>query len=180
MGIDFEEDSKRLPSNAEIQDVSKLVNLMLEKQRKVTAAKIALKQAEDELARIAQKELPEAMQIAGTQDFTTTNGIRIVLKEDLFASISEANRDQAFTWLQENGFGDLIKNKVDLSFGRGEENRVQYLLKNLEELGYNDYSVKESIHGGTLKAFLKEQLAAGTDVPLELFGAFQFKEAVIK
>ena len=32
-------------------------------------------------------------------------------------------------------------------------------------------SLDQSVHAQTLKAFLKEQLAMGTNIPLDLFGA---------
>jgi hypothetical protein len=43
-----------------------------------------------------------------------------------------------------------------------------------------NYSDKEGVHAQTLKAFIKEQMAKGVDVPLELFGAYPYSKAVIK
>jgi len=180
MAIDFEEDSKALPTDAEIKDIATLVNLMLAKQKAVVRAEAALKLAKDEYNRIALKELPDAMLAARTQNFTTTDGVRVTLKEDLYASIKDSNKAAAYKWLHDNGFGDVIKTKVAMDFGRGEQERLTSLVGVLESSGFEDYSAAETVHAGTLKALLKEQLAQGVEVPLDLFGAFQYKEAMLK
>jgi hypothetical protein len=180
MGIDFEDDSKTLPTNDEILDVSKLISKMREAQKTVAKLERTLELAKDELKRIAQGHLPEAMKAAGLSEFTTDDGVKIKLKEDLYASISEANKAACFAWLEENNLADVIKRDVSISFGRGEEESSRELVELLDKEGFGRYAVKESVHAGTLKALLREQLAGGVDVPLELFGVFQYKEAVLK
>ena len=91
---------------------------------------------------------------------------------------AEKKRD-AYAWLRESGFGDLIKNTVAIDFGRGEDDNAEALKEYCQEHGMT-YSDKEGVHAQTLKAFIKEQMAKGVDVPLELFGAYPYSKAVIK
>jgi hypothetical protein len=178
--INFEEDSTYLATDEEIRDIATLVKLMLKLQKDVVEAEAKLTLAKARYAKISLGELPEAMKRAKTSSFTTDDGVRIGLKEDIYASITEKNKAAAFEWLEKNNFGSIIKSQVDLAFGRGESERAAELLENLDKLGFDNYSIKETVHAGTLKALLKEQLAAGKEIPLELFSAHQFKEAILK
>jgi len=40
------------------------------------------------------------------------------------ASIPAEKQDEAFTWLRNNGLGDVIKNDITVTFGRGEDNKA--------------------------------------------------------
>lgn len=182
MSINFEADetSGAEASNEQIQSIS----LMIKRLQGLKEEIESLNKRSAELSKsyeiLAKRDLPEAMRVAGMSQFTTDNGFKVSIKEDIFASIAEKNKQAAFAWLAEHGFGDLIKTSVDVSFGRGEHERVAELLNNLNEHGYQNYGLKEGVHPGTLKAFLREQIAQGKEVPLELFGAFQYKEVVFK
>ena len=75
---------------------------------------------------------------------------------------------QTFEWLRENGAGDLIKNIVSLNFGRAEDSDAKKLFENLQEQGYN-VSQNEKVEPNTLKAFVREKLQKGQNVPTDLF-----------
>ena len=44
------------------------------------------------------------------------------------ATITEANKEEAFNWLRNNGLGDIIKNEISVSFGRNEDNKAASML----------------------------------------------------
>jgi hypothetical protein len=79
--------------------------------------------------------------------------------------------DDAFTWLRENGHGDLIKNNVMLTFGRNQDNEAKSLIAELREKGHN-VKQAEKVEPMTLKAFVKEQIQGGKNVPADLFGVY--------
>ena len=40
------------------------------------------------------------------------------------ASIPKDQQEAAFTWLRNNGLGDVIENDITVTFGRGEDNKA--------------------------------------------------------
>ena len=166
-------------SDNAIKQIANLAKMQLELQKKVEDAEQALKNAEGELRRIAEDLLPSAMAEAGMKSFTLENGSKITVKDDIAASIPKDAVGEAYHWLRSNGFGDIIKNTVSVDFNKEEDQHAAELLAYCQEHQYPATN-KQSVHSATLKAFLKEQMAIGVDIPLELFGAYPFQKAVIK
>ena len=69
----------------------------------------------------------------------------------LCSKIPESRVDEAFSWLQNRGYEDLIKNTITASFGRGQDNQVSELIKVCEDNGFA-YNKKEKVEPMTLKA----------------------------
>jgi predicted RNase H-like nuclease (RuvC/YqgF family) len=180
MAIDFENDSASAPLDSEIASISTLIKEMERRSRRINTLENELEAAKAEYKQLAQRDLPEAMKAARLSRFTTDDGLSIELKEEVYASISEKNREAAYAYLLSRGDGDLIKSVLELNFGKGESEQMQEFVEGLQELGMSNYKVKESIHANTLKAWVREMVASGEDFPHDLFGVFQFKEAVLK
>ena len=89
------------------------------------------------------------------------------------------NRPKAYEWLRDNGYDDIIKNNVSVSFGRGEDDLANAFKAVAEKEGYVPQQ-DTSIHAGTLKAFVRERIEAGDEFPMELFGAYVGQRAFIK
>ena len=88
-------------------------------------------------------------------------------------------RKLAFEWLRSNGFGDLIKNTVTTTFNRGQDNQVAELVKVCENFGFK-YLQKQKVEPMTLKAFAKEQVEKGKELPFDLFGIYIANKAKLK
>ena len=73
--------------------------------------------------------------------------------------------------MRENNFADLIKNNVTLTFGRNEDNSAKSLVDELRNKGHN-VKQAEKVEPMTLKAFVREQIEKGKDVPADLFGVY--------
>jgi len=69
-------------------------------------------------------------------------------------------RDQAFHTLERFNAGDLIKTEVSILFPREEHGRVAAFLDWLSDLKVVA-NIKESVHHGTLTAWLREQVEHG-------------------
>ena len=52
------------------------------------------------------------------------DGSSVEVKKIYGASIPIAKREAAFNWLRDNDLGDIIKNEITVSFGRGEDNKA--------------------------------------------------------
>lgn len=166
-------------SDNAVKQIANLAKQQVDLEKQVAQAEELLKAKQEELRRIAEDLLPTAMAEAGMKSFTLENGTKILIKDDIAASIPKDKTGEAYGWLRENGFGDIIKNTVSVDFGKEEDQQAKELLEYCYDKMYPATN-KQSVHASTLKAFLKEQMALGKDIPLELFGAFPYSKAVIK
>lgn len=141
-----------------------------------------------EKIRILETEtLPDMLKNLGIKDFTLMSGAKIALYDIISASITDENREEAHAWLRAHNHGDIIKNNLTLTFGKGEDeiakNLTTYLLRMRSEgdTKFGDMQLKEAVHPQTLKAFVKGQLTEGKEFPGQLFKlyigqAVQFKK----
>lgn len=162
-----------------LKRVVKLAELLVAQQSKVKEMEDALKLEKEELRRLEQEDLPALMDEIGLQEIRLSDGSLIKIQADVQASIKPENRDRAHKWLVDNGFGGLLKTGVTVSFGRGD--REQAVLAAKELLGkYEDVNIKEDVHSSTLRAFVKERLELGGELPTDLFNIHPFNKAVIR
>jgi len=64
-----------------------------------------------------------------------------------------------------------LATKVSVNFGKDEDRQAEHAVDTLKQLGLIP-SVKQAVHPSTLKAFVKEQLTQGKDIPSETFGIY--------
>lgn len=172
-----------LPTAEELASLDALIAAWQDWQAVLAIAQERAKVAATKIANLETDLIPSLMASAGgIEKFTLHNGTAITLKDELFASVTQANQQAAFAWLEEHGHADVIKDELKISLGKGEvaAKRAEALIVACEQNGIDDYARKRAVHPGTLQALLKEQLAEGVDVPKETFGVFQQRRAVIK
>lgn len=129
-----------------------------------------LKDLNERARALREESIPMAMLELNITSFKMDTGQTISCKQDVYAAIPAARRDEAFAWLEQHGFGALVKLQVFAQLGKGEQERAQECVAKLRELGLQP-EVKQDVHAQTLKAWLREQLEQGAEVDLELFGA---------
>ena len=95
------------------------------------------------------------------------------------ASIPEANKEAAFEWLRNNGLGDIIKNDVIGTFGRGEDNKASNYANLARGQGFEPIQ-KVGVNPQTLKATLRERVESGLNMPSEIFKTFVGNQTKIK
>jgi|TARA_A100000172_G_scaffold80736_1_gene71162 hypothetical protein len=120
---------------------------------------------------LEERVIPEMMQEAGVSLLKLADGSTVEVKPFYAAKIPESRVEEAFGWLRGKGFEDLIKNTVTASFSRGQDNQVSELIKVCEDNGFA-YNKKEKVEPMTLKAFVKEQVETGKELPFDLFGVY--------
>jgi hypothetical protein len=153
-----------------MDDVSNLARAMLDADKEVEKAEFLLKAAKEKLRVLTEETIPSVMQELGLTSLVLDTGQKLSVKQDVYASIPSGNKREAYDWLNENGFGGLIKISVDVEYGKGEAELAIALFKELQERGLSA-NAEESVHAQTLKAFLREQVASGASIPMDLFGA---------
>jgi len=74
------------------------------------------------------------MQSAGVSLLKLEDGTEVKINPYYYGKISEDKKEEAFAWLRDNNFGDLIKNNVSLDFGMAQEITVFENCPKLKEL----------------------------------------------
>ena len=165
--------------DGQLDGVSRLANEAAALEHKLAEQEQAMKETKAALHKITDEQLPEALEEMGLQKFTLTDGSEISVKPIYSASIPKDRREEAFQWLRDHEFGDLVKNNVTVTFGRGEDADAKEFMNLCGSQGYVPDQL-EKVEPMTLKAWLRERVEAGDAVPLDLFGAFISQRATIK
>ena len=140
---------------------------------------IELKDLEDEIENadesfskyISNIEVPQMMEEMHITKLKLKDGESVEIKKIYGASITPDNQEQAFTWLRNNGLGDIIKNDVTVTFGRGEDNKAQQYAVLARGQGFEPVQ-KIGVHPQTLKAVVRERLESGQEMPSDLFKTY--------
>jgi hypothetical protein len=172
---DAEEQATNQAARFDLSDLVKKGEELEELRKKLDVASKIVSSLSEEIRVLETETLPDMLMALKLKDLTLASGAKISLFDVIGATITDENREDAHTWLRENGHGDIIKNNVTLTFGKGEDHAATLLIKHLLDLRKNgatkfgDLVQKEAVHPQTLKAFTKEQLASGKPFPGELF-----------
>jgi hypothetical protein len=157
-------------NDEELAMVSALAEKQVSLEVRIAKGEELLKSLKKELDEVRDKELPNALAECGLSEIKLTDGTKITVKQEVYASITEEKAPMAFGWLREHDHGALIKNVISTEFGKGEDEKAVEAATVLAEAGFRP-TQKESVHPMTLKAFLKEQINKGEEIPLDLFSA---------
>lgn len=176
-----------------LSEMTEAAQTLVAAEQATAEAEQALKDAKERERLLREETLPGMMAELGVEKMTLQDGNEITVKQEVYASIPEHRKTEAYKWVEDNGFGGIIKTVVAVPFGRGEMEQAINLLDELATMGITNGTIDRSIHAQTLKAFLKERLAemqeiAGSEdpeddrkvVPLELFGARPVMSAKVK
>ena len=161
--IDIDQDNVKSISD-KCHQLSELQSQLKDKEEALSLLKHKIRDMEERV-------IPEMMQEAGVSLLKLKDGSTVEVKPFYAAKIPESRVEEAFIWLRDRGFEDLIKNTVTASFGRGQDNQVSELISVCEKFGFN-YNKKEKVEPMTLKAFVREQVESGKELPFDLFGVY--------
>ena len=163
----------------EVKEISEACNKLTSQNQKVETIQKSLKEAEEEARRLSEEVIPTLMQQAGVSSIKLDDGTSVEVSPYYYAKISEDKRAEAFQWLRENDHGDLIKNNVSVSFGKGEDSNAVNLKSELEAKGLV-VDQKQDVHWQTLRGFVKEQIEKNKTLPSETFGLYIANRTKIK
>jgi len=158
--------------------LSQLVRNLRNVEQQIEDAENHLKALKAEKHRLSVENIPQLMDEMGVERLDV-DGVTVERKMIVSASIPAARKDEAFSWLRDNGLDDIIKNDVTCSFGKGEDNIAGDVVGLLQERGF-DPKTKTHVHPSTLKAFVKERVTDGKPIDLDMFGAFISNAAQIR
>ena len=162
-----------------LDGISKLAHQAAALEEDIAHLENTLKEQKKALFKITDEQLPEALEEMNLQKFTLKDGAEISVKPVYAASIPRDRRAEAYEWLRDLDFGDVVKNNVTVTFARGEDETAKEFMDLCGSQGFTP-SQLEKVEPMTLKAWLRERVEAGDAIPLDLFGAFISQRATIK
>jgi len=170
--INLEED--KLESLANVNDAKSLSAQCVKLQATETDLKAAeeqVKKLKKEVDHLSGEVIPTMMQEMNLSTLKLADGSAVEVKPVYGASIPVAKKEEAYTWLRENGLGDLIKNEISVAFGRNEDNKAMAYATLAQGQGYEPIQ-KLKVEPMTLKALVRERLESGQEMPSDLFNVF--------
>ena len=169
----FIEDSPQDVNNLRgVENLSDLVVQLQKLEDEVKGDEERLKLKKQKMDKISGVIIPEIMETMKLKTMKLADGSGIEVKEIYSATIPVAQKEGAFNWLRENDLGDLIKNEVTVSFGRGEDNKASEYANLAAERGFQPVQ-KLKVEPMTLKALYRERSENKQELPSEHFNLFK-------
>ena len=172
MTINFEQD--RVESVTQIDAAKTLSDKVLklkDLEDEIANAEESINKLKEQARILSQIEIPIMMQEMHITKLKLKDGESVEVKPFYSASIFPEVQEQAFTWLRNNGLGDIIKNDITVTFGRGEDNKAAQYAVLARGQGFEPVQ-KVGVHAQTLKAVVRERIESGQDMPSDLFKTF--------
>lgn len=169
------------PTEGQLSTISTWASKALELQAQIEQVEAHLKELNKELAQIEEVDLPKAMMAAGSTEFKMVGGGKITISDIIQGGLTkdESKREFVLQWVVDNDGQEIIKRHFEIDYTRGQYSYAMALRKLLEDnqVHFDEF---ESIHAGTLKAFLMEKMRENTIPPFDKMGLRFFKKAIIK
>ena len=164
------EDSTDLLDNIEVNTIAAECIKLKRKEDEISDLEEQLKKKKEEADFISSSVIPELLAEQGLSEIKLADGSKVSVKKEFRATVpkDDTKRENALLWLRTNGLGDIIKNNVSVTFGKGEDNKAEQLLNLAVENGFNPEQ-KSDVHWATLSALYEERVRSGSDMPSENF-----------
>ena len=169
----FVEDSPQQVN--EIGDANTLSTHVLELQKledEIKEDEERLKRKKQQADKLSGEVIPEIMESLKLKTMKLQDGSGVEVTQIYSATIPVAKKEGAYNWLRENDLGDLIKNEITVSFGRGEDNKASNYADLARENGFEP-AQKLKVEPMTLKAENRSRVEKGLDLPSEHFNLFK-------
>lgn len=172
-------DSSASPDKLEL--LTALARVQLELETQVAEKEEELKELKSRHREVAQQQIPLLMLELGVSQLKLANGAVITVEDTLRVSVPKKNITAAMAWLNSNGLASIVKRAFVIKFGRDDERWAAKFERDCKQRKKPlDIERTERVEPSTLKKNLQDLRGQGVDVPLELFGAYEQREAKIR
>ncbi len=163
-------DSKDLLDNVEVNTIAAECVKLKKKEDEIFELEEQLKNKKKEADYISSSVIPELLAEQGLSEIKLSDGSKVSVKKEFRATLKkdEIAREGAYQWLRDQNLGDIIKNNVSVTFGKGEDDKAKQLLDLAAENGYEPQQ-KSDVAWNTLTALYEERVEAGLDMPSDCF-----------
>lgn len=149
-----------------LKKLSDLGQDLFDAKADVERLEMELHRAQKRVQDLSEVQIPEIMDAAGVQEFTTAAGFKLKVGDKIRGNV---NSPVLHEWLRKCGHGGLIKSEVKVPFAKGEDDTARELV---QELAGREISAdfKQTVAWNSLQATVRKMLEAGEDVPIEDLG----------
>ena len=170
--IDYEQDRVQSVTQADAaKSLSDKVIELKNLEDEISNAEKSVSKLKEQAKQLSQFEIPEMMEKMHITKLKLKDEEVIEIKKFYSAAILPEHQEQAFQWLRDNDLGDIIKNDITVTFGRGEDNKAAEYASLAQGQGYEPVQ-KIGVHPQTLKAVVRERLESGREMPSDLFKTY--------
>jgi uncharacterized protein YdaT len=166
-------DSKDLLDNVEITTIAAECVKLKQKEDEIAELEEQLKKKKEEADDIGSRVIPELLAEQGLSELKLQDGSKVSVRKEFRCTLPKDldKRDAAYKWLRDQGLGDIIKNNVSVTFGKGEDDKAKQLLDLAVENGFQP-SQKSDVAWNTLTALFQERVESGLDMPSDVFSTW--------
>ena len=166
-------DSKDLLDNVEITTIAAECVKLKQKEDEIAELEEQLKKKKEEADHIGSRVIPELLAEQGLSELKLQDGSKVSVRKEFRCTLPKDldKRDAAYKWLRDQGLGDIIKNNVSVTFGKGEDDKAKQLLDLAVENGFQP-SQKSDVAWNTLTALFQERVESGLDMPSDVFSTW--------
>ena len=167
------EDSKDLLDNVEVTTIAQECVKLKNKEDEIAKIEEQLKNKKAEADDIGSRVIPELLAEQGLSEIKLADGSKVTVKKEFRCTLPKDpdRRESAYKWLRDQGLGDIIKNNVFVTFGKGEDDKAQQLLNLAAENGFEPEQ-KSDVAWATLTALFRERIESGLDMPSDVFSTW--------
>ena len=167
------EDSKDLLDDVDVTNLADECQKLKDLEDMIKSADKHLQDLKAQADEIGSKVIPEILAEQGLTSIKLADGSAVSVKKEFRCTLpkDEDRREQAYKWLRDQGLGDIIKNNVFVTFGKGEDNKAQQLLDLAAENGFEPQQ-KSDVAWATLTALFRERIESGLDMPSDVFSTW--------
>ena len=164
------EDSKDLLDNVEVTTIAQECVKLKNKEDEIAQIEEQLKNKKAEADDIGSRVIPELLSEQGLSEIKLADGSKVSVKKRFRATLpkNDLRRESAYQWLRAQGVGDIIKNNVSVSFGKGEDNKANQMMDLAVANGFTPQQ-KSDVAWNTLTVLYEERVKAGLDMPSDVF-----------
>ena len=167
------EDSTDLLDNVEVTTIADQCQKLKALEDEIIKAEEHVDSLKAKARDISERVIPELLAEQGLSSLKLADGSSVTVKREYRCTLpkDDTRREDAYKWLRENGLGDIIKNNVSVTFGRGEDDKAQQLLDLAASNGFEP-NQKSDVAWNTLTALFQERVESGLDMPSEVFSTW--------
>lgn len=148
----------------QLQQIKDQARLMAQKVAEAKELEAKAEVLVKEARKLAEEVLPNLMDSAGVKMLGLDDQTVIKRDEQVYASVSKVNAPAATEWLEDNGYGALVRYELTIPLEKGDTKLAKKITSVLTK---NKIGFVESVgvHPQTLLAFVRESLKEGRALP---------------
>jgi hypothetical protein len=174
---DWKDLKQALPTNSATQELSEAVQNLREVNTTIAEIEETLADLKLQQKHLSEDIIPPIMQGLGVKELKMSEGQKVSIKP-FYAG--KPIGSAGFNWLKENGFGDIVKAKLEIAYDfTAEPDVIANVRKIIADAGLMPVTAT-TVHHMTMGGFLREQDEKNVKLPEDLFQQYKVFRTTVK